>query len=224
MKHLVPSLHEPVREVRRQRVVPKRRRSFRVFVVSGELVPGKAQGGCGSRSSASSSQHVFPHDFFFLMKSQKALHFSNALRERRRVEKKKRKRRRRLCVCAEKKREREREREQNNNNNNVCVVVLSINVDAATVQKHSQSDETVSVEEQGRFVQRNPTGVSGKSHARGRERRRKEASDRHRRVGPVESVQRVGREEQRVAGETERTVDGGESVMMRFLMFVCLYV
>ena len=121
--------------------------------------------------------------------------------------------------CAKKERERERRRESKQNDNNVRLVVLS--VDAATVQKHSQSDETVSVEEQGRFVQRNPTGVSGKSHARGRERRRKEASDRHRRVGPIESVQRVGREEQRVAGETERTVDGGESVMRFFYVCLC---
>jgi hypothetical protein len=168
----------------------------------------------------------FPTTFFFLMKSQKALHFSTLSGKEEEEEEQEeedsvfaQRRRER-----ERKRRREREREQNNDNNNVCVVVLSINVDAATVQKHSQSDETVSVEEQGRFVQRNPTGVSGKSHARGRERRRKEASDRHRRVGPVASVQRVGREEQRVAGETERTVDGGESVMMRFLMFVCFCV
>ena len=108
MKHLVPSLHEPVREVRRQRVVPKRRRSFRVFVVSGELVPGKAQqrgreGGGGSRS-ASSSLHLFFPKLFFLCEEKKSSVFTlfNTLRERRR----------RRTVSAQRRSERERERER----------------------------------------------------------------------------------------------------------------
>ena len=101
MKHLVPSLHEPVREVRRQRVVPKRRRSFRVFVVSGELVPGKAQqrgreGGGGSRS-ASSSLHLFFPKLFFVCEEKKSLF--NTLREKK---KKKKKKKKKNCVCAKK--------------------------------------------------------------------------------------------------------------------------
>ena len=130
MKHLVPSLHEPVREVRRQRVVPKRRRSFRVFVVSGELVPGKAhqrrggrEGGCGCGSASSSRRHVFPkHNFLFFSsddeKSQKAFHHTfqrrAPRRERRSTEEEVQKKN---CVCAKKERERERERERANKKN-----------------------------------------------------------------------------------------------------------
>jgi hypothetical protein len=114
MKHLVPSLHEPVREVRRQRVVPKRRRSFRVFVVSGELVPaGKAQqrgreGGGGSRSASSSRHLFFPKLFLFVRKkSQAFLHFST-LSGKEEEE---------LCLRKEGERDRERRESRKQNDN-----------------------------------------------------------------------------------------------------------
>jgi hypothetical protein len=112
MKHLVPSLHEPVREVRRQRVVPKRRRSFRVFVVSGELVPRKAQrgreGGGGSRS-ASSSRHLFFQNFFsFVSCGGKKVTFQHSGKRRSREEEEEL----RLRKEGERERERLRERER----------------------------------------------------------------------------------------------------------------
>jgi len=83
------------------------------------------------------------------------------------------------------------------------------------VPSNPQSDENIPVQKQKRFVQRNPTRVSGKFKVDETRRGGEETSDRFGRVRPSESVQPVRREKQRMGGTVERTEHGREPVVFR---------
>ena len=83
------------------------------------------------------------------------------------------------------------------------------------VPSNPQSDENVPVQKQKRFVQRNPTRVSGKFKVDETRRGGEETSDRFGRVRPTESVQPVRREKQRMGGTVKRTEHGREPVVFR---------
>ena len=89
------------------------------------------------------------------------------------------------------------------------------NVNLTPVPSNPQSDENVPLEKQKRFVQRNPTRVSGKFKVDETRRGGEETSDRFGRVRPTESVQPVRREKQRMGGTVKRTEHGREPVVFR---------
>ena len=88
------------------------------------------------------------------------------------------------------------------------------------VPSNPQSDENVPVQKQKRFVQRNPTRVSGKFKVDETRRGGEETSDRFGRIRPTESVQPVRREKQRMGGTVERTEHGREPVVFRVVVGV----